>query len=177
MDRSITGPAAGGARVLEECQVRSRRALLVSVEQVVDGRVVLVDGLLDHPQAKHPGVELDVLASVAGDGGDVVYALELHLGHHSTQERVSRAPRRAYQPFAGSWLRDGTQKGGTAIIDPCKTDRSSRALGARDATRRLPCSKASTPSSTLCASARGCSRSSVVTPPSSTVSPRSWPPI
>src|ERR1700730_1621573 len=70
---------AGGARILEECEVRPRRAVLVAVEEVVDGRVVLVDRLLDHPQAEHAGVELDVARRVRGDRGDVVNALELHL--------------------------------------------------------------------------------------------------
>ena len=40
-----------GAGVLEERQVVARRALFVAVEEVVDGRVVLVDGLLHEPHA------------------------------------------------------------------------------------------------------------------------------
>ena len=53
--------AAGrGARVLEERDVGAGRALLVGVEEVVDGRVVLVDGLLHEPQPEHAGVEVDV---------------------------------------------------------------------------------------------------------------------
>src|SRR5205823_2884613 len=55
-----------------------RRALLVAVEEVIDGRVVLVDALLDHPQAQHADVELDVPGRVRGDRRDVVDALELH---------------------------------------------------------------------------------------------------
>ena len=71
--------AAGpGVRVLEEGDVRARIAALVPVEEVVDGRVVLVDALLDEPQPEHPSVEVDVAGRVAGDGGDVVDALELH---------------------------------------------------------------------------------------------------
>jgi hypothetical protein len=31
---------------------------------VVDGRIVLVDGLLDHPEAERAGVELDVARRV-----------------------------------------------------------------------------------------------------------------
>ena len=53
-------------------------AALVGVEQVVDGRVVLVDRLLDDPEAEHAHVEVDVPRRVAGDAGDVVDALELH---------------------------------------------------------------------------------------------------
>ena len=51
---TIPTPArpATGARVLEEGDVRARAARLVRVEQVVDRRVVLVDGLLDHPQIR-----------------------------------------------------------------------------------------------------------------------------
>src|SRR4051812_37443546 len=68
-------------RVLEEREVGPRGAVLVRVEEVVDGRVVLVDGLLDHPQAQQPHVEVDVPRSVTRDGGDVVDAFELHRAH------------------------------------------------------------------------------------------------
>ena len=74
--RRPAGPA--GPRVLEEGQVGSGGALLVGVEQVVDGRVVLVDGLLDQPQAQDAGVEVEVARCVGRDRGDVVDALELH---------------------------------------------------------------------------------------------------
>jgi hypothetical protein len=66
------------ARVLEEGDVRARAPLLVRVEQVVDGRIVLVDRLLDHAQAEGAGVELDVLRSVAGDVRHVMDAVESH---------------------------------------------------------------------------------------------------
>ena len=52
--------------------------LLVRVEEVVDGRVVLVDRLLHHAQPEHARVELDVRRRVAGDAGDVMDAFELH---------------------------------------------------------------------------------------------------
>ena len=48
----MAGAAAPRARVLEEGDVRAGAALLVRVEEVVDGRVVLVDRLLDEPQAE-----------------------------------------------------------------------------------------------------------------------------
>src|SRR5437660_1504252 len=66
-------------RVLEERDVRARAALLVRVEEVVDGRVVLVHRLLDEPQAEDAGIEVDVPRRVAGDQRDVVDPLELHL--------------------------------------------------------------------------------------------------
>src|ERR1700745_2080789 len=70
MDDSMHHPGAGApglrARVLEERQVSARPRVLVSVEQVVDGRVVLVDRLGGQPQAEDPGVEVDVAAGVAG---------------------------------------------------------------------------------------------------------------
>ena len=66
------------AGVLEERDVGARGAALVGVEEVVDGRVVLVDRLLDHPQAELARVELDVRRRVAGDARDVVDAFELH---------------------------------------------------------------------------------------------------
>ena len=72
------GLALPRARVLEEGDVVARRALLVAVEEVVDGRVVLVDALLDEAQAQDAGVEVEVARGVAGDRGDVVHAVELH---------------------------------------------------------------------------------------------------
>ena len=46
---------AAEAGILEERQVGARRARLVGVEEVVDGRVVLVDGLLDRrPRRRRP---------------------------------------------------------------------------------------------------------------------------
>ena len=47
------GPARRHARELEEGQVGAGAALLVGEEEVVDGRVVLVDGFLDQPQPQH----------------------------------------------------------------------------------------------------------------------------
>src|ERR1700726_3505935 len=120
------GPPAGGPGILEERQVRPRRAVVVAVEQVVHGRVVLIDGLLHKPHPQHTVVELDVRGRVACDRGDVVYALELHL--HEPSRRTCRG----------------------AIIGPCKTDRSSRALVARGAIPRWPSWKGYTPSSTPC---------------------------
>jgi hypothetical protein len=75
------GPRAtlGHPRELEEREVGPGAALLVGVEEVVDGRLVLVDGLLHQPQAQHSRVEVDVALAVLGDRGDVVDALELHL--------------------------------------------------------------------------------------------------
>src|SRR5512133_1701748 len=79
------------ARVLEKGDVVARRALLVAVEEVVDGRVVLVDALLDQAQTENAGIEVDVLRGVAGDRGDVVYAFELHA---ASLANPRRAPRR-----------------------------------------------------------------------------------
>ena len=73
-----TGPSRPRARVLEERDVVPRRALLVAVEEVVHGRIVLVDALLDEPQPEHARVEVDVAWRVAGDRGDMVDAFELH---------------------------------------------------------------------------------------------------
>ena len=72
------GAAARCARVLEEGQLGARRALLVGVEEVVDARIVLVDGLRGEPQAEHPRVEVQVPRRVARDGADVVDPLEPH---------------------------------------------------------------------------------------------------
>ncbi len=70
---------AAHARILEERDVAARRSLLVRVEEVVDGRVVLVDRLLHHPQAEDARVEVDVPRRVARDAGDVVDAVERHV--------------------------------------------------------------------------------------------------
>jgi hypothetical protein len=78
MHHPRAGPAGRRAGVLEEREVAAGRAVLIGVEEVVDGRIVLVDRLLDHPQAQHADVELDVAGRVAGDRGDVVDAFELH---------------------------------------------------------------------------------------------------
>ena len=75
-DHPGAGAAGRGARVLEEGDVGARRAVLVGVEQVVDARIVLVDGLLDQPEAQHPRVEVDVAGSVTGDQRDVVDAFD-----------------------------------------------------------------------------------------------------
>ena len=49
---------------------------LVRVEEVVDGRVVLVDRLLHEPQAEDARVEVDVARRVGRDARDVVDAVE-----------------------------------------------------------------------------------------------------
>ena len=72
------GTAAAGARILEERDVGAGAALLVGVEEVIDGRVVLVDSLLDESQSEHAGVEVDVAGCVAGDAGHVMNAFEAH---------------------------------------------------------------------------------------------------
>ena len=69
--------------------------VLVGVEEVVDGRVVLVDGLLDHAQAEHAGVEVDVAGRVAGDAGDVVDAFEAHVISLSSPLVVRAAGRKS----------------------------------------------------------------------------------
>src|SRR6266508_3005482 len=68
------------ARVLEEGDVRARRAPLVGVEEVVDGRIVLVDRLLHEPQPEQPGVEVDVARRVGRDRCDVVDSFVAHSG-------------------------------------------------------------------------------------------------
>src|SRR5215204_1036344 len=78
VDLPVPRAAPCRAGILEEGDVGPGRTGLVRVEQVVDGRIVLVDGLLDEPQSERAGVELDVLRRVAGDARDVMDAMELH---------------------------------------------------------------------------------------------------
>ncbi len=66
-------------RVLEERDVASRCSVLVRVEEVVDGRVVLIDRLLHHPQAENARVEVDVARRIARDAGHVMDAVERQL--------------------------------------------------------------------------------------------------
>ena len=73
--------------ILEERDVGARGAALVRVEEVVDGRVVLVDRLLDEAEAERAGVELDVARRVAGDAGHVVDAFEPHAAILRTRQR------------------------------------------------------------------------------------------
>ena len=69
---------AGGSRVLEERDVRARAPGLVRVEEVVDGRVVLIDGLLHEPEAEDARVEVHVSRRVGRDARDVVDPVEAH---------------------------------------------------------------------------------------------------
>src|ERR671923_174587 len=71
------------ARVLEEGDVAAGAPLLVGIEEVVDGRIVLVDRLLDEPEPEDARVEVDVPRGVAGDRRDVVNAFESHARSNS----------------------------------------------------------------------------------------------
>ena len=78
MHHAAAGPPRARVWVLKEGEVAAGAPLLVSVEEVVDGRIVLVDRLLDEPQAEDADVEVDVARRVARDAGDVVNPLEAH---------------------------------------------------------------------------------------------------
>ena len=75
VDHSVARAPGHRAGVLEEREVEPRMGVLVAVEEVVDGRIVLVDRLLDQAQAEHADVEVHVALGVAGDGRDVMYAV------------------------------------------------------------------------------------------------------
>ena len=75
MDHSVARATGHRAGVLEEREVEPRMGVLVAVEEVVDGRIVLVDRLLDEAQAEHTDVEVHVALGVACDGRDVMYAV------------------------------------------------------------------------------------------------------
>src|SRR5204863_7949012 len=59
LHHAAAGPPRARVRVLEEGEVTAGAPLLVGVEEVVDGRIVLVDRLLDEPQAEDADVEVD----------------------------------------------------------------------------------------------------------------------
>ena len=75
----VAGAAARRARVLEEGDVGAGAAALVGIEEVVDGRVVLVHRLLHEPQPERARIELDVRRRIAGDARDVVDSFEAHV--------------------------------------------------------------------------------------------------
>ena len=82
MDRAVARTARPHAWILEERQVEPGAAVVIAVEEVVDGRVVLVDGLLDEPEPEQAGIEIEVRLGVAGDRADVVDAVEFHAPLH-----------------------------------------------------------------------------------------------
>jgi hypothetical protein len=96
------GDAVGAALLafdwpIEEGDVGAGRAASIGVEQVVSADVVLVDGLLHQPQPERLGVEGVIGRGVAGDGGEMMDAGELH-GHGPCQAR------RADRPACRGWL-------------------------------------------------------------------------
>ena len=103
VDHPVAGASRHGARVLEERQVEAGVGVLVAVEEVVDGRVVLVDGLLHEPQPEHAHVEVDVALRVACDRRDVVDAVELHRCARNYIRRSSarRSGARGWRPRPG----------------------------------------------------------------------------
>ena len=114
-----TRTARHRARVLEERQVGAGLGVLVTVEQVIDGRIVLVDGLRGHPQAEHARVEVDVARRVAGDRGDVVDAVEGHDWSFGAERRKIIA-RASIAKFVPASLRTGSQRRGrtTSALPP-----------------------------------------------------------
>ena len=110
------GLAAAGAGVLEEGDVCAGRAFLVGVEQVVDGRIVLVDGLLHEPEPEDARVEVDVPGCVGGDRRHVVNAFELH---------VVSFPPRGHAAVRASSCRSATAETSASTTSPSCSRRSS----------------------------------------------------
>ncbi|MCY1301101.1 hypothetical protein D9M70_506930 [compost metagenome] len=69
---AVRAAALGPDRPIEEGQVGSGRGTAVSVEKVIGGGIVLIDGLLDQPQTKRLGIEAQVLRRVRGDRRQVM---------------------------------------------------------------------------------------------------------
>ena len=78
VDHAGARGAAPRAGIFEEGDVGARIAPLVAVEEVVDGRVILVDALLDEPEPEDAHVEVDIAGRIPRDRRDVMDALELH---------------------------------------------------------------------------------------------------
>ena len=70
--------AAGCAGILKEGQIGAGAAPLIGEEEVIDARIVLIDGFLDQAQSEHTGIKIDISLGVLGDRGDVMDSLELH---------------------------------------------------------------------------------------------------
>ena len=98
VDHPVARLAGLRVRVLEERDVGARVPLFVGVEEVVDGRVVLVDRLLHEPQAEDARVEVDVPRRVAGDARDVVDPVETHLAQPCASASSSFAASRSAAP-------------------------------------------------------------------------------
>src|SRR5207247_2749911 len=82
VDHAGAGASPSQARVLEEGEVSAWAAVLVRIEEVVNRRVVLVDGLLDQAQAHDTGVKAHVPRRVGGDGTDVMDSVQVvHLAY------------------------------------------------------------------------------------------------
>ena len=103
VDHPIPSLAGQRVRILEERDVRARVSLLVGIEEVVDGRVVLVDRLLDHPQPEDARVEVDVPGRVGRDARDVVDAVESHAGNATPRGAASTRSRSA--TASATWSR------------------------------------------------------------------------
>src|SRR5579859_249091 len=88
VDHPLAGAPWRRARVLEERQVHPRAARVVAVEEVIDGGIVLVHGLLDQAKAELSRVEVDVRLRVAGDRADVMYAFQFHCLTYATAGRT-----------------------------------------------------------------------------------------
>ena len=104
VDHPVAGLAGPRVRVLEERDVGARVSLLVRIEEVVDGRVVLVDGLLDEPQPEDAGVEVDVPGRVGRDARDVVDPVEAQPSALLGREQLLRGLqiRLAHEDLPGS---------------------------------------------------------------------------
>src|SRR4051812_25270523 len=76
----------------KEGQVGPGMSLRVGVEQMVGAWIVLVDALLDQPHAEHAGIEVQVFLCRAGNGGDVVKAVDAL--HPAIMTRGRAAPNR-----------------------------------------------------------------------------------
>jgi hypothetical protein len=63
-------------RVLHEGHDRARRGVVVAEIEVPRARVILVDGLLEQPQAQQVAVEAHSALEVATDRRDVVQTLQ-----------------------------------------------------------------------------------------------------
>ena len=113
------GAARSCVRILEERDVGAGAALLVGVEEVVDGRVVLVHRLLHEPQAERARVVLDVPRRVAGDARDVMHALELHRAYRTVRDRAHRAATLAtgavLVAFGSAWRREELTRGSVEV--------------------------------------------------------------
>ena len=108
-ERHLARTAAGGRQMLpgKERHRRAGRADLVAVVEMIDARVVEVDGALDEAQAQHLGVEVDVALRRAADRRDMVQPVDGRR-HARVPCNIDPLAGRQSRTISAAWLQDAS---------------------------------------------------------------------